>query len=128
MEITLKGNYETRQVWMNGKDLSPAQSQKIRNHSPDGFSWGYEGSGCAQLALAILLKFYVKEFAQDHYQDFKRKVISSIPQTDFDVIIKIDDKANPPEFTFIKPCGDCENYAEYDGGIKYCTVCKTKLS
>lgn len=103
MEITLKGNYETRQVWMN------------------------EGSGCAQLALAILLKFYVNEFAQDHYQDFKRKIISAIPQTDFDVIIKIDDKANPPEFTFIKPCGDCEN-AEYDGGIRYCTICKTKLS
>lgn len=26
------------------------------------------------------------------------------------------------------PCGDCENYAEYDGGIKYCSVCGTKLS
>ena len=26
----------------------------IRNHSPDGFEWGYGGSGPAQLALAIL--------------------------------------------------------------------------
>jgi hypothetical protein len=26
------------------------------------------------------------------------------------------------------PCGDCNNYAEYDGGIKYCSVCGTKLS
>lgn len=26
------------------------------------------------------------------------------------------------------PCGDCENYAEYDGGVKYCSVCGTKLS
>jgi NADH pyrophosphatase NudC (nudix superfamily) len=25
-------------------------------------------------------------------------------------------------------CGDCDNYAEYDGGIKYCSVCGTKLS
>ena len=25
------------------------------------------------------------------------------------------------------PCGDCENYAEYDGGLKYCSVCGTKL-
>jgi hypothetical protein len=24
------------------------------NHSPDGFAWGYEGSGPAQLALALL--------------------------------------------------------------------------
>jgi hypothetical protein len=27
-----------------------------------------------------------------------------------------------------EPCGDCENYAEYCGGIKYCSVCGTKLS
>ena len=26
------------------------------------------------------------------------------------------------------PCGDCYNYAEYDGGIKYCSVCGTKFS
>lgn len=34
-------------------DLQP--SLAIRNHSPDGFEWGYRGSGPAQLALAILL-------------------------------------------------------------------------
>ena len=26
------------------------------------------------------------------------------------------------------PCGDCENYAEWDNGIKWCSVCGTKLS
>lgn len=35
--------------------LDPSQSQKVWNHSPDGFQWGYGGSGPAQLALAILL-------------------------------------------------------------------------
>ena len=25
-------------------------------------------------------------------------------------------------------CGDCDNYAEYDGGIKYCSVCGNKMS
>lgn len=25
------------------------------------------------------------------------------------------------------PCCDCENFAEYDNGIKYCSVCGTKL-
>lgn len=25
----------------------------LRNHSPDGFEWGYSGSGPAQLALAL---------------------------------------------------------------------------
>jgi hypothetical protein len=31
------------------------------NHSPDGFEWGYSGSGPAQLALAILAHHLVDE-------------------------------------------------------------------
>ena len=31
-----------------------ARRLDLRNHSPTGFEWGYEGSGPAQLALAIL--------------------------------------------------------------------------
>lgn len=27
-----------------------------------------------------------------------------------------------------KSCGDCYNYAEYDNGIKWCSVCGTKLT
>lgn len=26
----------------------------LRRHSPTGLSWGYQGSGCAQLALALI--------------------------------------------------------------------------
>lgn len=36
-------------------ELLPKPSQKLWNHSPTGFSWGYGGSGPAQLALALLL-------------------------------------------------------------------------
>ena len=36
----------------NGRDLDPRRD--LMNHSPDGFQWGYAGSGPAQLALAIL--------------------------------------------------------------------------
>lgn len=35
--------------------LHAGPSQKLWNHSPTGFEWGYGGSGPAQLALAILL-------------------------------------------------------------------------
>jgi hypothetical protein len=35
--------------------LIPGPSQKVWNKSPDGFQWGYAGSGPAQLALALLL-------------------------------------------------------------------------
>ena len=84
MKITLKGNYETREVWINGKLLHPERSQKIINHSPDGFSWGYFGSGCSQLALAILLEVLPEKKALEDYQVFKFRVISNLPQTDFE--------------------------------------------
>ena len=34
--------------------LSLEKSLKVVDHSPDGFQWGYLGSGPAQLAAAIL--------------------------------------------------------------------------
>ena len=35
--------------------------QDLYNHSPDGFSWGYHGSGCAQLALALLADHFAHD-------------------------------------------------------------------
>jgi hypothetical protein len=57
----------------------------IRNHSPDGFEWGYGGSGPAQLALAILAHHLEnmdrpKDLTPKLYQDFKFRVIGAIPQ------------------------------------------------
>lgn len=42
-------------VFKDGIPFDPKPSQKVWNHSPDGFAWGYRGSGPAQLALALLL-------------------------------------------------------------------------
>src|SRR5262245_49842647 len=53
----------------------------LRNHSPTGFEWGYEGSGPAQLALAILCDvLHDDERACRLYQTFKRRVIAPLPQ------------------------------------------------
>ncbi|GAI22752.1 unnamed protein product, partial [marine sediment metagenome] len=49
------GNWVSRRVHIGVRELLPDASQKICDHSPDGFNWGYAGSGPAQLALAILL-------------------------------------------------------------------------
>jgi hypothetical protein len=78
----LTGDYESREVYLDGKWLDPRPSQKCRNHSPDGFNWGYGGSGPAQLALAIMLKLTGKA---DGYQDFKWSVIAPLPQSDFEI-------------------------------------------
>ena len=44
------------QVFKDGVLLSPQRSLQVQSHSPDGFSWGYGGSGPHQLALALLLE------------------------------------------------------------------------
>lgn len=59
--------------------LDPGPSQKVWNHSPDGFQWGYGGSGPAQLALAILLDVTGDEqLSVRLHQDFKRDKIAQL--------------------------------------------------
>lgn len=48
--------------------------------SPSGFEWGYGGSAPAQLAIALLAHAHDEEFAADHYQWFKREVVSELPE------------------------------------------------
>lgn len=91
--IRLSGNYQTKTVTLDGKALSPAPSLALRNHSPDGFNWGYGGSGPSQLALAVLLAVGGSEFALERYHDFKSNVIARIPQEDFDIEIDINETA-----------------------------------
>jgi len=80
---TEQGGFE---VYLDGEYLSPKASQKVFNHSPDGFSWGYSGSGPAQLALAVCLKLLARDSAVAYYQRFKNEVISSLPTgKDFEI-------------------------------------------
>ncbi len=51
------------------------------NHSPDGFEWGYGGSGPAQLSLAILAFLCGDDvLAVRLHQAFKFQVISALPK------------------------------------------------
>jgi hypothetical protein len=68
-------------VIIDGKYLDQDNSLKVRNHSPDGFSWGYGGSGPSQLALALLLEATSKEEAVKCYQDFKWDVVAGLPES-----------------------------------------------
>lgn len=82
----IHGVKETRTIRVGGRILYPDYSQEIFNHSPDGFSWGYHGSGCAQLSLAILLTVTDPDTAVRLHQDFKRKFIASLPiDDDFEI-------------------------------------------
>ena len=76
-KITPFGN---KVVFINDNEgLQPARSLAVINHSPDGFNWGYNGSGPAQLALAILLDYTDnKDFAIRHHQQFKADIIAHL--------------------------------------------------
>jgi hypothetical protein len=83
MNYKLKGEASSRRVWLDDKELTAKRSQKHYNHSPDGFNWGYMGSGPAQLALAVLLE--VNDDATG-YQDFKARVIAELEvDKDFEI-------------------------------------------
>jgi Family of unknown function (DUF6166) len=90
IKINIRGELKNRKVWVDGRPLRPERSQRIWNHSPDGFGWGYEGSGPAQLALAILLSLTDERTAVQNHQEFKRKVIAGLPlDGDFDFDIDV---------------------------------------
>jgi hypothetical protein len=84
----LKGEWASRRIWLDGKELSPGPSQKLINHSPDGFNWGYGGSGPAQLALAVCMvlmpDYWKSHNAPYSYQQFKWAVIAKLPQDSFE--------------------------------------------
>ncbi len=86
----IKGTMIDHKIWIDGKKLDPGKSQKIYNHSPNGFCWGYGGSGPAQLALAILLEFTEKRIALALHQAFKWDYVAQWPiDEDFQVQINI---------------------------------------
>lgn len=77
------GEVVKHRVKINGKLLSPKHSQKVFNHSPHGYEWGYGGSGPAQLALAILLTATDEEHAVKLHQDFKKEFVANFPRRNF---------------------------------------------
>lgn len=78
----IEGIAKEYKIYIDGKELPLEDSLKIWNKSPSGFSWGYQGSGCAQSALGILFHFTKSERISIHLmQKFKRDIIATL---DFD--------------------------------------------
>ena len=74
-------------IYEDGKFLSHLKHRFIE-HSPDGFQWGYEGSGPADLALNMLVDHLMRKGATakqardmvgDLYLEFKRSFIALMP-------------------------------------------------
>jgi len=88
--MTIQGDWRTRRVLVDGRELLPDRSLEVWNHSPTGFNWGYAGSGPAQLALALLLEAGVTPHkARVLHQRFKADWLTWLPQGDFVTVIDI---------------------------------------
>lgn len=89
--MNIAGNAEDRSIFVDGQELFPGPSLEKFRHSPDGFNWGYHGSGPAQLALALTMKAAERlnvplEALWPWYQEVKAEYVATWPQGhDFDV-------------------------------------------
>jgi|SRR5882672_8684704 len=76
--VARRGSAIVQVVWAGGmRDLNPRLD--LARHSPTGFGWGYEGSGPAQLALAMLADALGDdERARKLYQLYKSERIAKL--------------------------------------------------
>ena len=73
------GGARVIRVEANGTRSPLPPRNDLHNHSPDGFNWGYAGSGAAQLALAICADILRDDhLALSLYQEFKRRLIANL--------------------------------------------------
>jgi hypothetical protein len=90
--IHCKREHVANRIFIDNVEIKPGLSQKLRNHSPDGFNWGYGGSGPAQAALAICLHIFDSPaVAQALYQEFKWKFVSTWGEDEFSVHLDLTD-------------------------------------
>ena len=89
--MKIKGLAKSGNVYLDGEPLFAEKSQGYLNLNLEGFSWGDEGSGSAQLALAILLEHYGAPIdAIDNYKDFLLRFIAPLPNgEDFEIEIHV---------------------------------------
>ena len=72
----LRTHSDRNSVLVNGQEL-----KHYARHSPDGFEWGYGGSGPSELARCILIDYFDDiPKADKHYQQFKFDIIAVIKE------------------------------------------------
>lgn len=98
MDVSIRGirkNNECVVVIKNDNIASPLDTHSdLINHSPDGFNWGYGGSGPTQLAFAIMYEYGKSKFSKEidaykfaiaHYIKFRDDYIASVQESSFEV-------------------------------------------
>jgi hypothetical protein len=109
--MVIEGDYTEHdwygEVRVDGQPLDPRPSQLVWNHSPDGFAWGYAGSGPSQLALAILLAAGLpKRLAIALHHRFKAAFLQSLPRAGFRIDVDVEGWARENTLTAAVPTED----------------------
>jgi len=75
-------NFGDVNCYRDENGISTNVPRRIIRHSPDGFEWGYLGSGPADFALNILSCYIGEQEAKSGglYQAFKSKFIANLPK------------------------------------------------
>lgn len=74
------GPATVERVELNGERSPLDPRHDLYRHSPDGFQWGYGGSGPAQLALALVADATGDDaLALRTYQKFKSEIVVGLP-------------------------------------------------
>jgi len=81
-EIEIHAVWSTNAVFVDGQQLDLGASKKIQWHG-NNFAWGYNGSGPAQMALALLLLYVSPEKAILYHQPLKENLIKRFPDNSF---------------------------------------------
>ena len=74
----IKGYVNTGNVYVGDYRLDITESFEVLPEAWD-FSWGYEGAGPQQLAMALLLVYVPKLQVGVYYNDFLSEIVAKIP-------------------------------------------------
>lgn len=87
--VVVKGIWETKQVFLNGQELSIDKSIEVKCLS-SMFGWGYNSyGGSRQLAVAVLNECVGETLAKKQYYNLSRKFFDSVTDKDFEIPIDI---------------------------------------
>lgn len=82
VEIEIHAVWSTNAVFVDDKPLDLEGSQRVIRYC-HAFHWGYNGSGPAQLALALLLRYIGEDLAFRYHQKLMTNLIAKLPDNSF---------------------------------------------
>ena len=81
LERCCRGRYPTVTVHLGNVAEETRPLEHILRHSPDGFEWGYGGSGPTDLALALVADVLGDRNPTPHlYQRVRNQLVAQIPR------------------------------------------------